>query len=57
MTGGASGGAWDIGWSLTQPGWINGHNDYKYGNQPLAVYSPYQDSLSNVVRCFGASSC
>ncbi|HEV2373833.1 MAG TPA: hypothetical protein VGS19_16880 [Streptosporangiaceae bacterium] len=57
MTGGSSGGAWNIGWSTSGSGWINGHNDYKYGSQPLAMYSPYQDSLSNVVRCFGASSC
>lgn len=57
MTGGSSGGAWDIGWSLSGPGWINGHNDYKYTSQPLGMYSPYQDSLSNIVRCFGASSC
>ena len=38
-------------------GYINGHNDYKYSNQPLAMYSPYQDTLSNTVRCFGATSC
>ncbi len=57
MTGGSSGGAWNIGWNTNGPGYINGHNDYKYTNQPLAMYSPYQDSLSNAVRCFGASSC
>ena len=57
MTGGSSGGAWNINWSLTGPGYINGHNDYKYSNQPLAMYSPYQDTLSNQVRCLGASSC
>ena len=39
------------------PGYINGHNDYKYSNQPLAMYSPYQDTLSNTVRCFGKTSC
>jgi hypothetical protein len=57
MTGGSSGGAWNIGWNTNGPGYINGHNDYKYSNQPLAMYSPYQDSLSNDVRCFGATSC
>ena len=57
MTGGSSGGAWNIGWNTNGPGYINGHNDYKYSNQPLAMYSPYQDTLSNDVRCFGATSC
>ena len=59
MTGGSSGGAWDIRWGTGNngPGYINGHNDYKYSNQPLAMYSPYQDTLSNQVRCFGAASC
>jgi hypothetical protein len=57
MTGGSSGGAWNIDWTTNGPGYINGHNDYKYSNQPLAMYSPYQDSLSNDVRCFGATSC
>jgi hypothetical protein len=57
MTGGSSGGAWNIGWNSNSPGYINGHNDYKYSNQPLAMYSPYQDTLSNDVRCFGATSC
>jgi hypothetical protein len=57
MTGGSSGGGWAIGWSDTGTGYINGHNDYKYTSQPGAMYSPYQDSLSNQVRCFGAASC
>ena len=57
MTGGSSGGAWNIGWNTGNPGFINGHNDYKYTNQPLAMYSPYQDTLSNEVRCFSAASC
>lgn len=57
MTGGSSGGAWNIDWSSSGPGYVDGHNDYKYSNQPLAMYSPYQDTLSNDVRCFGASSC
>jgi V8-like Glu-specific endopeptidase len=52
MTGGSSGGSWMIGWSDSGPGWINGHNDYKYPTtQPLAMYSPYFDDLSNAVRC------
>jgi hypothetical protein len=58
MTGGSSGGAWNIDWGLNGgPGYINGHNDFKFSSQPLAMYSPYQDTLSNVVRCFGASNC
>jgi hypothetical protein len=58
MTGGSSGGAWNIRWGTSSgPGLINGHNDYKYNSQPLAMYSPYQDTLSNDVRCFGATSC
>ena len=57
MTGGSSGGGWFIGWSEQGPGYVNGHNDYKYSSQPLAMYSPYQNDTSNAVRCFGASSC
>jgi hypothetical protein len=63
FTGGSSGGAWNIDWSDSGPGFINGHNDYVYtnssGNEDPAdqMYSPYQDTLSNTVRCFGASSC
>ena len=57
MTGGSSGGAWDIDWTPTNAGYINGHNDYKFFSQPKAMYSPYQDTLTNTVRCFGASSC
>ncbi len=57
MTGGSSGGAWNIFWTSGGPGYINGHNDYKYTSQPLAMYSPYQDTLSNNVRCFGKTSC
>jgi len=58
MTGGSSGGAWNIRWGTSGgPGMINGHNDYKYSSQPLAMYSPYQNTLSNQVRCFGAASC
>jgi hypothetical protein len=57
MTGGSSGGAWNIDWSTSGPGYINGHNDWRFTSQPLAIDSPYQDSLSNEVRCFGATSC
>jgi V8-like Glu-specific endopeptidase len=57
MTGGSSGGGWMVDWSDTGTGYVDGHNDYKYTSEPDAMYSPYQDSLSNIVRCFGASSC
>jgi hypothetical protein len=57
MTAGSSGGGWMIDWTDTGTGYVDGHNDYKYGSQPLAMYSPYQDTLSNTVRCFGAASC
>ena len=63
FTGGSSGGAWNIDWSDSGPGYIDGHNDYVYLNSSGVespadqMYSPYQDSLSNKVRCFGASSC
>jgi V8-like Glu-specific endopeptidase len=63
FTGGSSGGAWNIDWSDSGPGFINGHNDYVYTNgsgqeSPAdQMYSPYQDTLSNTVRCFGKSSC
>ena len=57
MTGGSSGGAWNIFWTSSGPGYINGHNDYVYTDQPGAMYSPYQDTLSNEVRCFGKTSC
>lgn len=53
MTGGSSGGAWVIGYTGTTMGFINGHNDYKYNSQPLAMYSPYFDGLANSVRCSG----
>ena len=61
MTGGSSGGPWLIAYGGTTsnlqqpgPGYINGHNDYKYNNQPLAMYSPYYDDLANTVRCLEA---
>ncbi|WP_048554980.1 trypsin-like serine peptidase, partial [Nostocoides japonicum] len=59
MTGGSSGGEWAIQWNANQgaSGYINGHNDFKFTNDPLTMYSPYFNSLANTVRCFGASSC
>lgn len=57
MTGGSSGGGWMIGWTSTGTGDVDGHNDWKYTAQPLAMYSPYQTTLSNKVRCFGKTSC
>jgi hypothetical protein len=53
----AGGGAWDIGWNDSSPGYINGHNDYYYTSQPLSLYSPYLNTISNEVRCFGKSAC
>jgi hypothetical protein len=64
MTGGSSGGSWQIKWGGSGgniPGYINGHNDYKYGSQPLAMYSPYFDNTANAVRCIlevsGSNGC
>lgn len=39
MTGGSSGG----GWLIARNGkyYVNGHNDYKYSNDPYHMYSPY----------------
>jgi len=54
---GSSGGAWDIDWTTTQDGYINGHNDFLANNYPGVMFSPYQDSLANTIRCLGASSC
>lgn len=54
MTGGSSGGSWQIRWGGStggSPGLINGHNSYKWSDQPLAMYSPYVDTLANAVRC------
>lgn len=66
MTGGSSGGSWSIGWGgntlgpkgLTI-GYINGHNDFKFSSQPLAMYSPYFDTTADAVRCalYGGGSC
>ena len=57
MTQGSSGGAWNIDWSTTNAGYIDGHNDFTSPLYPGVMFSPYQDSLANMVRCFGASSC
>lgn len=57
MTGGSSGGAWNIDWSLTNVGYIDGHNDFNETAYPGLIFSPYQDTLANMVRCFGASNC
>ncbi len=57
FTGGSSGGAWNVGWTDAGPGYINGHNDYIYTSIPDQMYSPYQDTLSNTIRCFDATSC
>jgi len=66
MTGGSSGGSWSIDWggNTTGPkglfvGFINGHNDFKFSTQPLAMYSPYFDDLANAVRCtlYGGAPC
>ena len=57
MTPGSSGGAWNIDWSTTDAGYIDGHNDFTSSLYRGVMFSPYQDSLANIVRCFGASSC
>ena len=57
MTQGSSGGAWNIDWSTANAGYIDGHNDFTNSLYPGVMFSPYQDSLANMVRCFGASSC
>jgi V8-like Glu-specific endopeptidase len=57
MTGGSSGGPWII--YFKSGNWINGHNDYKWSDQPLAMYSPYFVTLTNHIRCVAAgdTSC
>ena len=42
MTGGSSGGPWLISINGTF-GYVNGHNDFKYNNDPGHMYSPYYD--------------
>ncbi len=57
MTGGSSGGPWLINFDGNW-GNINGHNDFKYNNQPQYMYSPYYgnqvSSLYNQVRYISA---
>jgi hypothetical protein len=57
MNPGSSGGAWDVDWTTSSDGYINGHNDFTSTSYPGTMFSPYQDSLSNTIRCLGASSC
>jgi V8-like Glu-specific endopeptidase len=57
MNQGSSGGAWDIDWTTSADGYIDGHNDFISSGYPGTMFSPYQDSLTNTIRCFGASSC
>jgi hypothetical protein len=56
FTGGSSGGSWRRSSGGAYVGYINGHNDFKFGSQPLAMYSPYFDSLANAVRCAGEAA-
>ena len=53
FTGGSSGGAWDIDWSPTGAGYINGHTDFYYTEKPLTLYTPYYNTLWYEVHCFG----
>lgn len=46
-TGGSSGGGWLIGARFSALGYVTGHNDYKYGGQPLAMYSPPYDTTNH----------
>lgn len=49
-TGGTSGGPWVVG--LRRTNYVNGINSYKYGSQPLALYSPYFDTTAgNLIYC------
>jgi hypothetical protein len=43
MTGGSSGGPWLTSFKGAF-GYVNGHNDFKYTNDPNHMYSPYYDS-------------
>jgi hypothetical protein len=46
MTGGSSGGSWQIFWGNGGPGYTNSHNSYKYisPNRPLEMWGPYFDN-------------
>jgi hypothetical protein len=57
MTDGASGGAWYIDWTTSSAGFVDGHYDFPNPDNADSWYSPYQDSTSNMIRCFGASNC
>jgi hypothetical protein len=46
MTGGSSGGAWLAFFNGTT-GYVDGHNDYKYDNNPSTMYSPYYDDTTS----------
>jgi hypothetical protein len=48
MTGGSSGGGWLFSFG-SSGGYVNGHNDWKYYSQPLAMYSPYYGSEEGAV--------
>jgi hypothetical protein len=49
MTGGSSGGGWITNFSEWSWGYVNGHNDYKYDNDPYTMYSPYYgDNAGNL---------
>jgi V8-like Glu-specific endopeptidase len=56
MTGGSSGGPFIK--NFKSANYINGHNDYKYINPalPLAMFSPYFDTLANTVRCVASGN-
>jgi hypothetical protein len=46
MTGGSSGGGWLAFFNGTT-GYVDGHNDYKYNNNPNTMYSPYYDDTAS----------
>ncbi len=54
MTGGSSGGPWILG--LRSDNFLNGVDSYKYGDAPLAMYSPYFDDEANLIRCAAATN-
>ena len=51
------GAGWNIGWTLTATGFVNGQTAISVSGQPAALYSSYLNTVSNRVRCFGAASC
>jgi hypothetical protein len=57
LTGGSSGGPW-LRWFDGNWGWVNGHNDFIYTNNPAYMYSPYSGNtvanLFNYVRYISA---